>query len=106
MPKKEDKLSLKKLLNQLMERSIQSIISVVAQQAEHLVGLIKDIPIFKRRIKHMLAGVAFFTAGLVISGIAIAMYLEEIFPNLVTGMPYILIGFVFILTAAIFMEIK
>lgn len=104
--KKEGKISLKGILSQLMEKSIQSLISVVAQQAEHLVGLLKDLPLLKRKLKHMLTGLALFIAGLVISGIAIAMYLEEMFPNLITGFPYILVGFVFIAIAAIFMEIK
>jgi len=42
MVKKEDKVTFKSILNQFMQKSLQSLISVVAEQSEHLIGWVKD----------------------------------------------------------------
>ena len=53
MPKKQEKITFKSLLNKIMENSFQSLISVAAEESDHLVKWIKDIPQIGRKIKRL-----------------------------------------------------
>ena len=104
MPKKqekEEKLSFKSLLNKLMAKSLQSLISVAAEEAEHLATWIKNLSGIGRKIRHLMMAIILFSAGLGVFGIGIALYIEEQFPNLSKGLSHILVGFVIILVAAL-----
>ena len=102
MAKKEDKISFKSILNQFMQKSLQSLISVVAEQSDHLVEWIKNISGFRRKIKKLIVTVILLTAGLGIFGVGISQYIASLYPNLGNGLSYILVGIVFVLIAALY----
>lgn len=106
MAKKEQKITFKSLLNQLMERSLQSLISVVAQEAEHIIKWIKDLSGIGRKIRILLTTIILFAAGLGVLGIGIATYLSEELPNLSPGMAHILVGLFIILVAALNFKLR
>jgi len=104
MPKKEEKqekITFKTILNQLMEKSLQSLISVAAQEAEHLATWIKNLSGLGKKIRQLMTTIILFSAGLGVLGIGIAIYINEQFPNISLGISHILIGFIIILIAAI-----
>ena len=64
MAKKEATVTFKSILNQFMQISIQSLISVIAEQSEHLVDWVKNISGLKRKIKKIISVIIISTAGL------------------------------------------
>jgi len=104
MAKKEAKVTFKSILNQFMERSFQSLISVVAEQSDHIIGWVKDISGLKKKIRKILAVMVISTAGLGILGVGISQYLVSLYPNLANGASYILVGSVFLLVAFIYLK--
>ena len=92
------------LLNQFMQKSLQSLISVVAEQSEHLIGWVKDIAGLKRKIKKIITSIIILTAGLAIFGVGISQYIASLYPNLANGLSYLLVGAVFILAALIYLK--
>ena len=109
MPKKqekEEKITFKSLLNKLMENSLQSLISVAAEEAEHLTKWIKNISGIGRKIRHLMTTIILFSAGLGVLGIGIAIYINESFPNISKGISHILVGLVIILMAALYTKFK
>jgi len=104
MPKKqekEEKVGFKSLLNKLMAKSLQSLISVAAEEAEHLAIWIKNLHGIGRKIRHLMTTIILFSAGLGVLGIGMALYIESKFPNLNNGLSHILVGFVIILAAVL-----
>lgn len=109
MPKKqekEEKITFKSLLNKLMENSLQSLISVAAQESDHLVKWIKDISGIGRKIRILLTTIILFSAGLGVLGIGIALYINEAFPNISRGISHILVGLIIITIAALYTKFK
>ena len=109
MPKKqekEEKITFKSLLNKLMENSLQSLISVAAQESDHLVKWIKNIPQIGRKIRILLTTIILFSAGLGVLGIGIALYINETFPNISKGISHILVGLIIITIAALYTKFK
>ena len=102
MAKKGDKISFKSILNQFMERSLQSLISVVAEQSEHIVEWVKNISGLKRKIKKLIVAVIFVTAGLGIFGVGISQYIANLYPGLRNGISYLLVGVVFVLIGLLY----
>jgi hypothetical protein len=108
MPKKEvkeetpEKLTFKSLLNQLMQNSMQSLITVAAQEAEHLVRWIQELGGIGKKIRKLLTTVILFSAGLGVLGIGAALYIKELFPELSQGITHILVGLVIISVAAMY----
>lgn len=101
MAKKEEKVTFKSVLNQLMAKSLQSLISVAAEEAEHLATWIKNLSGIGKKIRHLMTTIILFSAGLGVLGIGVALYIKEQFPNLNNGVSHILVGFVIILIAAL-----
>ena len=101
MPKKEEKVTFKSVLNKLMEKSLQSLISVAAEEADHLAKWIKSVSGIGIRIKHLMTTIILFSAGLGVLGIGIALYINEVYPNISKGMSHILVGLIIILIAAL-----
>jgi hypothetical protein len=106
MPKKQEKVSFKSLLNQLMENSLQSLITVAAQESKHLVSWLKNLSEIGRKVKTLLTTVILFSAGLGVLGIGISLYVSEMFPDLGRGVSHILVGLVIILIAALNLKIS
>jgi len=109
MPKKEEKeekITFKTLLNKLMENSMQSLITVAAQESVHLVKWIKDISGIGKKIRKLLTTIILFSAGLGVLGIGIALYANELFPNFSKGTSHILVGLVIISIAALYTKFK
>ena len=108
MPKKLEKeeVSFKSVLNQLMAKSLQSLISVAAEEAEHLTTWIKNLSGIGRKIRKILTTVILFSAGLGVLGIGIALYVNESFPNLSRGVSHILVGLIIISIAALYTKFK
>jgi L-asparaginase/Glu-tRNA(Gln) amidotransferase subunit D len=106
MAKKEEKFSFKKVLGRFMEKSIQSIISVVAEQSDQIVAWIKNISGMKRRIRRLFIALSFCTAGLVVLGMGLGSYISELLPSLRNGIAHILVGIVLMLIAAVYMNLK
>ena len=104
MPKKEEKFSFKSILNKFMEKSLQSLISVMAEQSEHLVEWIKNISGLKRKIRMLIVIIVLLSAGLGIFGVGISQYLVNLYPNLGNGLAYILVGIAYILIAVIYVK--
>lgn len=102
MPKKEDKFGLKALLQRLMEKSLQSLVSVISQQADHLVDIIKNISLIKRKIRKLMAEVVLLSAGLAVLGTGLGIYLAGKFPELADGVPQMLIGLSLMLAALLY----
>lgn len=98
---KEEKVSFKSVLNELMVKSLQSLISVAAEEAEHLTTWIKNLSGIGRKIRKILTTVILFSSGLGVLGIGIALYVNELFPNISKGLSHILIGLIIILIAAL-----
>ena len=96
---KEEKVSFKSVLNQLMAKSLQSLISVAAEEAEHLTTWIKNLSGIGRKVRHLMTTIILFSAGLGVLGIGVALYIKEQFPNLTNGLSHILVGFIIILVA-------
>lgn len=101
MAKKEEKPTIKSLLSTLMEKSLQSLIAVAAQEAEHLTTWIKNLSGLGKKIRNLMTTIILFSAGLGVLGIGIAIYINESFPNITLGVAHILVGLVIILTAAL-----
>lgn len=101
---KKESFSFKRILNQFMQASIQSIVSVVAEQSEHIVDWLKDISGLKRKIKKFLTVVVISAAGLGILGVGIAQYIASLYPNLANGLSYMLVGVILILIAWIYLK--
>ena len=99
---KEEKITFKSLLNQLMEKSMQSLISVAAQEAEHLARWIRELGGLGRKIRKLLTTIILFSAGLGVLGIGIALYINELYPKISQGTSHLLIGLTIILIAAIY----
>ena len=104
MAKKEGKLSFKSLFNELMEKSLRSLIFVVAEHSDHLASWIKNISGFRRRIRRLLTAVILVSAGLSVVGIGIGLYIAELYPNLDNGVSHILVGAVLVLIALLYMK--
>ena len=98
---KEENVTFKSVLNKLMAKSLQSLISVAAEEAEHLTTWIRNLPSIGKKIRHLMTSIILFSAGLGVLGIGIALYIEAQFPNLSKGVPHILVGFVIILVAVL-----
>jgi len=103
---KEEKISFKSLLNQLMEKSMQGLITVAIEESEHLVNWIKNISGIGKKIRKLLTTVILFSAGLGVLGIGIALYINELYPNLGLGQSHIMIGLLIILIAALYTKFK
>lgn len=101
MAKKEEKSTIKSLLNTLMEKSLHSLISVAAQEAEHLATWIKNLSGLGKKIRNLMTIIILFSAGLGVLGIGIALYVNELFPNISKSLSHILIGLIIILIAAL-----
>jgi|TARA_Y100000031_G_C8180015_1_gene365972 ABC-type transporter Mla subunit MlaD len=106
MAKKEAKVSIKSLINQFMQRSLQSLVSVVAQNADHLVEWVRNLPSLKEKIKRLLTAIILLSAGLAVFGIGISMYIASLFPELEDGLSYILIGLLLIIVAIVYIKLK
>jgi len=102
MPKKEEKFSFKSILNKFMEKSMQSLIDVVAEHSEHLVEWIKNISGLRRKIRTLIVVVILVTAGLEVFGVGFAKYIASIYPNLANGLSYMLIGITLIIIALLY----
>ncbi|MBU90417.1 hypothetical protein CMO94_02645 [Candidatus Woesearchaeota archaeon] len=98
---KEEKITFKSVLNKLMEKSLQSLISVAAEEAEHLAKWIRDLSGIGKKIRHLMTTIILFSAGLGVLGIGVALYINELYPNLSNGTSHILIGLIIILIAAL-----
>jgi len=85
-----------------MENSVQSLISVAAQEAEHLIIWIKSLSNLGRKIRKLLTTIILFSAGLGVLGIGIALYINELYPKISPGISHILIGSAIILIAALY----
>ena len=103
---KEEKPTIKSLLNTLMEKSLQSLISVAAQEAEHLATWIRNLSGLGRKIRNLLTTIILFSAGLGVLGIGIALYVNELFPDLSKGISHIFIGLIIISVAALYTKFK
>ena len=101
MPKKEEKVTIKSFLNQLMQKSLQSLISVAIQEAEHLAKWIKSISGLGKKIRNLMTTIILFSAGLGVLGIGISIYISEQFSNITPGMSHILVGLFIILIAVL-----
>jgi len=101
MPKKEEKINFRSLLNKLMEKSLQPLISVIIEEAEHLINWIKNLSGIGKRVRNLLTTVILFSAGLGVLGIGIALYINELYPHISNGLSHILVGLVIILIAAL-----
>lgn len=102
---KEEKFSFKKILGQFMEKSLQSIIAVVADQSDHIVSWIKDISGLKRKIKKILTAVIILSAGLMVVGVGLGIFIGSLYPNLDNGISHILVGLAFVLVAIIYLKV-
>lgn len=98
---KEEKLTFKSVLNKVMEKSMNSLISAAAQEAEHLITWIKNLSNLGKKVRNLLTTIILFSAGLGVLGIGVALYLKEQFPNLTSGTSHILVGIVIISIAAL-----
>jgi hypothetical protein len=101
MAKKEEKITFKSILNKVMEKSMNSLISVAAEEAEHLITWIKNLSNLGRKIRNLLTTVILFSAGLGVLGIGVALYIKEQFPNITDGVSHILVGITIISIAAL-----
>ena len=98
---KEEKVTFKSVLNKVMEKSMNSLVSVAAEEAEHLITWIKNLSNLGRKIRNLLTTVILFSAGLGVLGIGVALYIKEQFPNITDGVSHILVGIVIISIAAL-----
>ena len=103
---KEEKITFKSLLDKLMEKSLQSLITIAAQEAEHLAAWIKNLSGLGKKVRTLLTTVILFSAGLGVLGIGIALYVNEQFPNISRGISHILVGLVIILIAALHLKLN
>ena len=101
MAKKEEKSTIKSLLNTLMEKSLHSLISVAAQEAEHLATWIKNLSGLGKKIRNLMTTIILFSAGLGVLGIGISIYISEQFSNITPGVSHILVGLFIILIAVL-----
>ena len=101
MAKKEEKITFKSILNKVMEKSMNSLISVAAEEAEHIVNWIRNLSGLGKKIRNLLTTVILFSAGLGVLGIGIALYIKEQFPNITDGVSHILVGITIISIAAL-----
>lgn len=99
---KEEKSIFKSALDKLMEKSLDSLFSVAAEEAEHLIKWIKKLSDIGRKIRNLLTAVVLFSAGLGVLGIGIALYIGDMFPDIITGLTHIFVGLVIILIAALY----
>ena len=99
---KEEKITFKSLLAKLMENSLQSLISVAAEEADHLAKWIRNLSGLGKKIRNLLTTVILFSAGLGVLGIGTAIYINELFPNISKGISHILVGLIIILIAAVY----
>ena len=99
IPKKEEKVTIKSFLNQLMQKSLQPLISVAIQEAEHLAKWIKSISGLGKKIRNLMTTIILFSAGLGVLGIGISIYISEQFSNITPGVSHILVGLFIILIA-------
>lgn len=108
MAKKAEKgeVTIKSVLNKLMEKSMQSLISVAVQEAENLARWIKDLSGLGVKIRRLLTTVILFSAGLGVLGIGVALYVNEMFPDLGPGMSHILVGLVIISVAVMNLKLN
>ena len=106
MAKKEDKISFKSILNQFMQKSLQSLISVVAEHSDHLVEWIKDISGLRRKIRKLFVAVVFSAAGLGVFGVGVAQYIASLYPSLGNGISYMLVGIVPILIGVLYIKMN
>lgn len=102
MAKKEEKITFKSILNKLVEKSLNSLISIVAQESEHITKWLRDLSGLGKKIRRLLTTLILFTAGLGILGIGTAIYISELSPKLSSGQSHILVGLFVILIAAIY----
>jgi len=104
MAKKEEKVSFKSLLNQFMQKSLQSLISVIAKHADHLMDWVENIPSIKRKIRKLITAIIILTAGLGILGVGVAQYIASLYPKLSNGLSYMIVGIVLMLIAAFYLK--
>ncbi|MBL7056086.1 hypothetical protein ISS07_04195, partial [Candidatus Woesearchaeota archaeon] len=97
--------SFKSLFNEFMEKSLRSLISVVAEQSDYIASWIKNISGLRRMVKNLAITLSFFIAGLVIFGMAIAMYLPS-YINVSQEAAYLIVGITFLLTSLIYHNLK
>jgi len=102
MPKKEDKINLKLLFKKILEKSLLSVIPIIAEETEHLAQWIKNISGIGKKIRSLMTIIILFTAGIGILGIGISHFLSEKFSNLSVGESHIIVGLFVILIAAIY----
>jgi hypothetical protein len=100
MAKKSVSLNLRSFMNKLMEKSFQSLFSVVAEESEHIAKWVRNISGLGRKIRRLLTAFVLFAAGLGVLGIGIALYLNELFPELKNGVSHVLVGLIIILIAS------
>ena len=105
MAKKGEKFSFKSLLEQFMQKSLQSLISVVSSNADHLIEWIRVIPMIKRKIRKLLTEFVLLSAGLAVMGMGLGIYLASKIPQLVNGISHMLIGFSLVLAALIYAKL-
>jgi len=101
MAKKEGRFNIKSFFNGLMEKSLQGLISVAAEQSEHLIDLLKNIPLIKKKIRRIVISAVFLTAGLVIFGLGAGLYLANLL-GLSTSSSYMMVGLAFLISAGIY----
>jgi len=106
MAKTEGKLSFKSLFNEFMEKSLRSLITVVADQSDHIASWIRNISGFRRRMRQLLTAIILVTAGLVVSSMGLGTYLAKLYPNLDNGVSHILIGIVLVIIAILYTKMS
>ena len=106
MAKKEDTFSFKSIFRQFMQKSLQSLVSVVAEHADNISDWIKNISGFKRKIRKMLAAAILLSAGLSVAGIGASIYIASLYPKLGNGISHIAVGITIILVATVYLKFK
>lgn len=109
MPKnqeKNEKTTFKIPLNKLMEKSLQSLISVAVEEVDQLTKWIKDLSGIGKKIRNLLTTIILFSAGLGVLGIGIALYVNELFPNLSNSIAHMLVGLVIIFIATLHLKLN
>ena len=105
MAKKREKFSFKSLLEQFMQKSLQSLISVVSSNADHLIEWIKVIPVIKRKIRKLLTEFVLLAAGLAVMGMGLGIYLASKIPQLADGISHMFVGLALVLAAIIYAKL-
>lgn len=102
---KQEKITFKSALNKLMEKSIQGLITVAAQESHHLARWIRELGGLGKKIRKLLTTLILFAAGLGVLGIGVAIYITELYPNLSPGKSHIAVGLAIITIAMLYTKL-